>query len=478
MMKDLNRIRQKAFQFLQTYDTALGIDLCSGHFHFARIRRMPGSFKILAESDLPGDTGKSRAELLLSLPEIIRQQDLASTCTVLNIPRDMVLLKKLNIPVMPADEIKIFLYQNPELILTGNSDLSTFLLTPQVLEMNHDKMKLLVSIIRKEEIADIYNNLSPHLNCFDLGYQHLNLIQLIQTNFSHFSGRHVHADEEGFFVFEYEDGRLIDLHSGPGKFPAQYLTAAQSPEDNPENVPGLLISGNEEDEGMIEAELTGPDRTFLNDLFGLSETGSLSAFAAAVSSFQQPPNALDFSPDNQMINPEQKYYKQLALKTVLGMGGIMVFIYLLLFGLNLILSRQQTKQLEDFARVKPFLLKKTALQQEQQQLENIWQQYQFLHQQKSYFSYYVYRISGCLPDNAWLFECEISKENDQGHLIHLSGLALSEANLSSLLSNLENLPFHCEVQLEEMLVYDRSEVYKKWKLRYNNLVEFKVRVYV
>jgi len=83
-----------------------------------------------------------------------------------------------------------------------------------------------------------------------------------------------------------------------------------------------------------------------------------------------------------------------------------------------------------------------------------------------------------LPDNAWLFECEISKENDQEHLIHLSGLALSEADLSSLLSNLENLPFPCEVQLEEMLVYDRSEVYKKWKLRYNNLVEFKVRVYV
>ena len=136
----------------------------------------------------------------------------------------------------------------------------------------------------------------------------------------------------------------------------------------------------------------------------------------------------------------------------------------------------QSKNLEKQNQLKPILDERIAQRAKQKRLSKVLDEYTQMKNQKSYLAYYLYRISEKIPDKIWLYNVTYLNDKEKETHMEISGFALSEHEVADFMKYLESFSFSQNVRLDEFVLYDRKEIYRKWKIRRNNLVEFKVNM--
>jgi hypothetical protein len=171
---------------------------------------------------------------------------------------------------------------------------------------------------------------------------------------------------------------------------------------------------------------------------------------------------------------EQSYFKQLTQKTILFGGISILALYMLASAGYFLLDWQNSAMESHLDQIRPLIYQKEKQLKIKQQLDILWLNYSQLKNRKSYLHFYLYQIARQTPQTTWVGEITYYPSSGQRPGIQIQGFSLSEQSTAMFLEQLELLPFTQNTRLDELMVYEGEEVYKKWKLNYKTLIQFRI----
>jgi len=473
-MKDLDKYLKKLFQILQIFDTSLGIDISDEQINFVQIKRTIKGNKILKQISLVVSASDNQNDLISVINENIEKYQLESSYTVLNHPTSGVLVKTISIPVMPVHKIIPFLHENPDLFLPTSLDFHDFLLNYRIISSDETKTQLLLFISRKNELENLLSSGFKKNNLFKIYYRGLELENLLSPITKNFSGTILNLQKNGSLLLQYENGNLINCEQVDRNNLFSYSGIQENYDFPCTEQKGYLITSDNSNIPSISKWFTKNNYYSFIDQYRFLESKYLNAFALSLSPFLNNSTDICLSTEHQEKVFKQAFFKQLTLKAVLAGGTLLIVLYLFSLTLNLFLNWRGEKLLARSAWIQPLVTRYNSLMSAQANLEKMWNEYNMLASQKSYYAYYLYRTADCLPQNCWLRQINIIPISEKNIEFQVYGFALSEEDITSFLSHLEKQNLFKEIVLAEMIINHSRQAYKKWKLNYPKLIEFRV----
>lgn len=473
-MKDLEQYLKKLFQILQIFDTSLGIDISDEQINFVQIKRTIKGNKILKKISLAVPSSDNQKDLISFINENIKKCKLKSTYAILNHPTSGVLIKTISIPSMPVYKIKSFLQESPDLFLPTSLDFNDFLLTYKIIPSEETKTQLLLFISRKKEIENLLSSGLNTNNLFKIYYRGLELENLLSLVTKNFSGIILNLQKSGSILLKYESGNLINCEQVSINNLLNYTGIQENYDFSRTEQKGYLISGNDSNIPSISKWFVKHNYYSYIDQYRFIESKYLNAFALSLSPFLDNSTDLCHSTEHQEKLSKQAFFKQLTFKAALAGSTLLLVLYLFSLAFNLSLNWQEETLLARSVGIQPLHTKHNSLVSEQANLEKMWNEYNMLAKQKSYYAYYLYRMAQSLPRNCWLCQINIIAISEKNIEFQASGFALSEQDITSFLGHLEKQSLFKEIVLAEMIINDNRQAYKKWKLNYPKLIEFRV----
>jgi len=478
-MQQLQKKLTPVFRRLQNYDTSLGIRIRENEIVMVKTRKMWKGFQVLKTVTVPYSKEMPLAAII---SDTIKENRLQSTYTMVNTPRRGMLLKKVSVPLMDAGEIPVFLHQNTELFLAPGLELQQVQFNFKIMYADEDKLHLLVLIYRTNMIEEYLTALGVS-EPFQILYPGFHLLNLVASKYSEFSGLLVEVDDKELAALMYSRGNLINYqvidllessNLNDSVFPLQAFRASMPESGEETESLQYLIGGSKPQVDDVEQYLHQYGMAALNEEYGLDDPLYYGAFSLSINPFLNRNDDFDLNPEALKFASTQRYFKQLTLKSIMLFGAIILVFAVFIYTLQGLLAWQYNRYELKLAAISPLISTRDSLAAAQVSLNNTRESYFYLTQQKTHFAYYLYKIAGVLPEKTWCTKIQINKEKDNGTVVRLQGLSLTEAGVAQFLKELENISFAQNIVLDEMAVYTGKDIYRKWKLNYNQLIEFRV----
>jgi hypothetical protein len=477
-MKNFGKYLEEFFHILQIFDSSLGIDISEEQINIVQTKKTLKGNKIIKQTSFAFPASDNQSNFISVINENIEKYRLESTYTVLNHPTSGALIKSISIPVMPAPKIKPFLQENSDLFLPTNLNFHDFLLNYKIISSNEAKIQLLVFMSRKNEIENLLSSGLKINNLFKIYYRGLELENLLSLVTQKFSGIIINPQKNNFLLLQYESGNLINCEQVEKNNLFSYTEIQENYDFSCTERKGYLISGDDPNIPSINKWFINHNYYSFNDQYCFLESKYLNAFALSLSPFLNNSADVCLSTEHQEKVSQQAFFKQLTLKAILAGGTLIIIFYLFSLVLNFLLNWRGEKLLAHSAGIQPLVTRFNSLTAEQVNLEKMWSEYNLLARQKSHYAYYLYRIAESLPQRCWIRQISIILISEKNIEFQAYGFALSEEDITSFLGHLEKQNLFKEIVLAEMIINNNRQAYKKWKLNYPKLIEFRVCFHV
>ncbi|RMD47923.1 MAG: hypothetical protein D6830_07890 [Ignavibacteria bacterium] len=482
-MDFLSKIQNRFYRFFQFFDTSTGIYVSSGELTVIQIRKRIKTYQVLQSFSLPYE---NKGDLFKNILSTIEMHKIKSNYYTINPFEKGVLIKKVKIPIEAADDILSYLLEQPNIFLPPGLNVHQIQIYNKPISADENHLYSLVIIARESTVhnfCSVLNTLTP----LQIVHPGTALDNIVSIYIPDFSGILMVINEKEIFALLYYRGKLMDIEiinrvmyseARIVDLLHQKTMSTLAGTSEPHASIHYLMAGNDLDTQKFGNGLQNKGFIPLNIPELPNSPNSLSAFALGLTPFINVYEELDLQPPAIKLNATQQRFKHLSIKSILILGLCIIILAVFLYGIQFILNWQYSRYETQLERILPLIERRDSLSITADFLQASWKRNLSLTRQRSNIAFYLYQLSKVLPENMWFNKIRIETSDESKTLIQLHGLATTASDVTRYLENIEKWPFAKNVLLEEMNMYSGKEVYRKWKLPYQRITEFRIRFYV
>jgi len=451
------------------YNTCIGIDITESEIFFMKIARTSRGYKKKFELR---KTYSPAQDLVKTIQETTKKYHLKSTYCAVNFFTTKFLVKIVDLPKMPFNEIDTYLTANPELYLSVKNQKDHYFIRYLVDQHSAEKIRVLKFISKKSEIDHSITNVHAIANLSFLAFNDMITLLMVPKFHSPFSGWHLHLKLSYLFVLNYKEGHLnsFQMYDSSRDYQGELSSLGlYSPCSHP-----VLITG--EVDTLYSLNIPNVQTILLSNMNIDCQNEFFTALCCSLMPFLNLVN----SDTSTIFPPEQRFFRKklqsILFKSILILYLSSLCIFLTVWITRIILTDKTEEIKNREIHHQSLLSTQNQLLIEQNQLKESLLKYQSYINQKNRPSIDLYRLVKCIPQNLCLSKLEMKANRTNSNRIFLKGFSRSENEVIEFLNNLELNSKFFQVSLENFQLKKLLNNKKHLPKGRDWFVEFQVRI--
>jgi Tfp pilus assembly protein PilN len=384
----------------------------------------------------------------------------------INLNPEIAIYKLIRIPEMDESELENWIQDNMLSFLPAGISIQDVSIFYKVVKHNGDILMLL-SILENAEIKRV-NGIWDRSD-FNLAIVSPGLIEwgILQN-----SGD---KNRSGIFIKGREFGQVVIVQGTDLLYYNQIPAVFQENKDQPLYTTAYKLF--EEDFKLLEfIPNDSNSKVFDENILDISMDydEKSPAYSLALASFNHGKKSINYITSEFISRLDIFFWKRVFLKTIIGLGSISLILYLIIFLFSIFLSHFTIDNEAERASLIPHLAQISDLEKKRTVALKDLNDSESIVKFRSNKQQILTTISYHIPEGCWLYKVSTKENEESPYNTILNGMSKDRTIVHIFFGNLESDKNIKKIKLDHVNVIDAKDMYRNWKIRNRNYIDFQI----